>query len=491
MNVLRVPAPSSAELATRRRSLPRRVLSLPFLVLLLLAGCGTTRPPREPGPPVGPAEGAPANGAAGAEPELYDRLHEQLATGDAQGALAAYERAVPEGPGGAEQRLLHARLRMLAGDLAGARLELEALRGESPRDPEVLFNLGLVAGLQGEAEAQRALMDEVLALEAGHQGALATRGELYLQEDNLSEAERCFTAALSGQPDGAAALLGLAEVRYRRKRWPEALELLDRAVRVQPDLPYAWLDRARVKRAQENYLGAIADVSEALRLDPQDYWARLDRGEMYLKVRKREQARLDFSEAIRLQPQQFPAYAYLAGLDYEEGRQEEALGGYEQVLRLRPDYTFAYAPLGVLYYVRRDWGGAERMFRAALEQQPREYSLALLLYLARRQGEPMGTKSRAALSAALARFPRPSWLYDVGRYLLEPGGGSELALLDRLQQEKNTFLRGQMLFYLAAQYRLSGRERAARSCLLEARDRMRPDFPERRIADWLLKTEGM
>ena len=177
-------------------------------------------------------------------------------------------------------------------------------------------------------------------------------------------------------------------------------------------------------------------------------------------------------------------------MDYEEGRLEEALAGYEQVLRLRPDYTPAYAPLGVLYYVRRDWGAAERMFRAALERQPQEHTLALLLYLAVRQGEPAGTRAREALGGALPRFPRPSWLYDTGRYLLEPGGGTELTLLNRIQQEKNAFVRGQMLFYLAEQYRLSGRETAARTWLLEARDRMRPDFHERRIADWLLKTEG-
>ncbi len=461
--------------------------SLPvFGVLLgllgLLAGCAAAPPARESRPPEQASGQAPGKAA---EEDLYGDLHDRLASGDARGTLEAYERALPREAMQPQDRLLRARLQMLAGDLEGARRELESLREQSPRDAEVLFSLAMVEGVSGNHELEGRLLDQVLQIDAGHPQALAWRGELYLAEDKTEEAERLFERALERDPDLAAALVGLADIRRRRNLYPQARQLLDRALQAQPDLPSAWLGRARLRKAQEDYLGAIEDLSEAIRLDPQDPWSYLERGALALKIRKREQAHRDFSEAIRLNPQAFAAYVYRAGLNDEAGRLEEAVGDYEQAIRLKPDYPFAYAPLGVLYYLRKDWSGAERMFRAAWERQPQENSLALLLYLSMRQGG-RGAQARQALSEAVYRFPRASWEYDIGRYLLEPS--AELYTLSRIEREKNAFSRGRMLFYVGMQALLSDRPRLAREYFLQAQDLLRPDFLERKIAVWLLKS---
>ena len=443
--------------ATRRLS--------PFIAVFVLASC------LEPSPqPTRPA----------LEEELpWESMSASLSLGDPGKALAAYESALSGKPLARDSRLLRARLLMSAGRLADAREELALLVAEQPADAEVLFNLALVEGLEGNVERRRELLEKVVSLTPDHADALAGLGDLALEREDTAAAGRFFEAARGADPANLVALLGISELRAREKDWAGSAEAAARAIEVEPDYPFAYIDRARARKALGETAGAIHDFSRAIELDPAYPWSYIDRGRMYLQEARMEEALADFGMATALGPENFAGWAYRAQMLYDAGRDDEALSDFERVARLRPDYWFIFPPLGELYFVKGDWAKARQYFLEAYRYEEGEHSYLLLAALAaRREGDARG--AAALIEGALPGIPRDCWQYEVARFLLKPE--ADFPLTARADGEKNRATRARMLFYLADQASASGRERAAASWFVEIDDGGAPTAIETRLA---------
>ena len=104
-----------------------------------------------------------------------------------------------------------AHLRWLKGDLDGAvRMMGSAVKAASPRDPESLA------------------------------WGYARLAAYELQRGRLDEAERTAAASLQTVPDYASALLVSGRIRLAQKKFPQAIELLERAARLNPLPDYEW-----------------------------------------------------------------------------------------------------------------------------------------------------------------------------------------------------------------------------------------------------------
>ncbi len=413
------------------------------------------------------------------EEELpWESMSASLSLGDPAAALAAYENALSGEPIARDSRLLHARLLMSAGRLVDAREELALLIAEQP-DAEVLYNLALLEGLEGNAEPRRELLERVVSLAPDHADAHAGLGELALEREDVDAAGRSFDAALKADPGNLVALLGVSELRAREKDWAGSAEAAGRAIAAEPSYPFAYIDRARARKALGDTAGAIHDFSRAIELDPDYPWSYIDRGRLYLQERRTEEALADFGMATALGPELFAGWAYRAQMLYDAGQDAEALSDFERVVSLRPDYYFAFSPLGELAFAAGDWAKARRYFLEAYRYEEGEHSYLLLAALAaRREGDSRA--AAALIEGALPAIPRDSWQYEVARFLLKPEADYPLAA--RAEGEKSRTTRARMLFYLADQALASGRERSAASWFIEADDAGAPTAIETRLA---------
>ena len=414
------------------------------------------------------------------EEELpWESMSASLSLGDPGKALESYENALADQPLARDSRLLHARLLMTAGRLADAREELALLLAEQPSDAEVLYNLSLLEGLEGNREKQRALLEKVVSLVPGHADALAGLGDLALERDDAPAALSSFEAALTADPRNLVGLLGMTEIRAREKDWAGSAEMAARAIEAEPGYPFAYIDRARARRALGQTAGAILDLSRAIALDPSYPWSYIDWGKLYLGEARREEALADFGMATTLGPEIFSGWAYRGQMLYDAGRDDEALSDFERVAILRPDYWFVFPPLGELYFVKGEWANARRYFLEAYRYEEEEHSYLLLAALAaRRAGDRKGAAE--LLEGALPAISRDSWQYEVARFLLKPE--ADLPLAARADREKSRTVRARMLFYLADQAFASGRERAAASWLAEIDGSGAPTAIETRLA---------
>jgi len=409
----------------------------------------------------------------------WESMSASISLGDPGKALAAYESTLSGEQLTRDSRLLHARLLMTAGRLADAREELVLLVAEQPGDAEVLYNLALLEGLEGNAERRRELLEKVVSLAPNHADAHAGLGDLALEREDAAAAGRFFEAALGADPANLVALLGMSELRAREKDWAGSAAAAARAIEAEPSYPFAFIDRARARKALGETAGAIQDWSRAIELDPAYPWTYIDRGRLYLREARTDEALADFGMATALGPEIFSGWAYRAQMLYDAGRDEEALSDFERVVSLRPNYWFAFSPLGVLTFSKGDWAKARRHFLEAYRYEEGEHSYLLLAALAaRRDGDARG--AAALIEGALPGIPRDAWQYEVARFLLKPE--ADFTLAARADGEKSRTTRARMLFYLADQALASGRERAAASWLAEINDSGAPTAIETRLA---------
>jgi tetratricopeptide (TPR) repeat protein len=417
-------------------------------------------------------------------PEAYDAISLSVQAGDPEAAIAAYEEASLEDPDDPQTQVLLANLFLIAGEIDQAVALLDAVLVDEPENTDALYLVSLVRGLEGRPDAQRELLERILTIDPEDARARSSLAELLLQERSFAAAAANFEQAIESEPDNLVARVGLGNVYLRQDRFEDAEEQLSEAIEIAPDYPYAYSDRARARALQYDLAGAEQDLNEAIALDSNYYWHYIDRGRVRLEQRRFAQAEEDFSEAVALNSELFLAYSLRAQARDSQDKLTEALADYNEALRRRPDYYPAYTPVGVLSYLLEDYEGAAVFARAAFEEEPERFELALLAALAMKSGGN-DAEAREFVEDIVNDAPRDSLAYDTLRYYLQPG--NEGYVLAEIQASTDDVKKGQMYFYVGAQLELLGRVRTAQASYLQTEDLLQPGFVEYRLAQWRLR----
>jgi arylsulfatase A-like enzyme/tetratricopeptide (TPR) repeat protein len=152
-------------------------------------------------------------------------------------ALKVVDKGLSRAPDNPE--LLHTRgsLLLRAGDLAGARIALEAAKGRDPSSP--LLRLDLAYLYRNLGDLPRALVEAEEAVRLDHKAALARveKGLVLGALGREEEAGQEFKSALDMSPEQPDALYYLAGFEMRRGRAAKALPLLERLAKVAPAYP--------------------------------------------------------------------------------------------------------------------------------------------------------------------------------------------------------------------------------------------------------------
>ncbi len=178
-----------------------------------------------------------------------------------------------------------ATLRSKAGDFEGAVGFLRGLLAQSPGDPELLYNLGVLYGEAQRTEEALTYMQRVLEQSPDHPGALNYVGYSWAEKGrDLDRAEDMIVRALQQRPDDGYITDSLGWVYYMR-----ALPLLEAG---EFERGRALLERAIVEleRAPE-LTGGDPVISEHL-------------GDAYWRLDDHERALEFYEEALQLEPRE-------------------------------------------------------------------------------------------------------------------------------------------------------------------------------------------
>jgi Flp pilus assembly protein TadD len=175
-------------------------------------------------------------------------------------------------------------------------------------------------------------------------------GLLHHQRGNLQGAEDCFRQAVQEHPRDPDAFNLLAMVLAARKRFGEAVKLLEKAIALRPADPVLLGNLGGLLAEANDPLAAVGPLREAIKLKPDHLDALVSLGLAYQLAGRLEEARRQFEKVLKRQPAHRRALAGLAMLEQTSGDRRAAIEGFRKLRKYYPNET---APLVQILYTEK------------------------------------------------------------------------------------------------------------------------------------------
>jgi tetratricopeptide (TPR) repeat protein len=219
---------------------------------------------------------------------------------------------------------------------------------------------------------------------AGREAMAVDRGWRFLQNDDLSNAEREFAAAVTTVPNSAAANTGQGYVSLARHEYMRALDHFEVALRGVPTYAPALVGKGLTLLSLNRDSDARVAFEAAMKADASltNLSARID----VLKFReiqdliaaartatnagRLDEARTTYQRAIAATPDSGVLYRELGMVERRSGNAAGALEQFNRAIMLDPADAISAAQIGELLEERGDFAGAETAFRNAHNVDP-------------------------------------------------------------------------------------------------------------------------
>jgi tetratricopeptide (TPR) repeat protein len=296
----------------------------------------------------------------------------------------------------------------------------------------------------GPVGAPRKQID-IGAAEAPLSDAERTDLDKAVRKHDYSAEKAVIDRARVEHPDSFDLLVMWGRLAYLEKQPKDAVDALQRADTIkalsEPDrmtlaLAYQFSEKPAQSRAEFLRLAKLAPTNaQYLYL-----LGRMDRVNQRI-----EDATDDFTKAIRIDPNFVRAYEELGQAQEALGRVDEARKTYETGAavnrRLSVHWEWSPLDLGVVLLNANEFAEAEKLFREALQYNPRfawgHYYMGQLFHKQDRDGEAMGEYKAAVVDDPQLR---QAWL-AIGRDLKRQGNEVEadraLAIFKKLEDRQN------------------------------------------------------
>jgi len=264
----------------------------------------------------------------------------RVQTGDADGAITLYARALAHGPDSATLRedygaafLQHARVDEAIHQFrAGLALE--------PNSALLHYDLGLALKLQDNLTDGLPEFERAAALDPNLPDPAYTLGVIYMQQGKFTEAAASLRRAITLQPGNGDAWALLGSVLKDSDHPDEAASALEHAIAIEPDQPSLHIQLAAIEVAQGKRDQAAAERKLAADLsraatDRQRAGFALRSARVLLQQGKLSEAVTQLNNAARAEPTLAEPHVLLAEVYTRQGRAAEAALEREQAAKLQ------------------------------------------------------------------------------------------------------------------------------------------------------------
>lgn len=285
------------------------------------------------------------------------------------------------------------------------------LRELAAKDSSSNYDLMLVNALMRRQDFPAALVaiDKLAAKMKDSPVPDALRGRIQLVRKDTAAATAAFEAALKADAGYLPATLGLVAIDLQAKRSDAALKRLETFVATQPRSPQGRLALAELLVQTKAPKERITEVlSAGVREEPTEAPLRLALIDHQLRLGNNvaaSQAAQEASAALPLNPD---VLERLARTQLLSGDKAQASKSYARLTTLAPTRAHGWMGLAQLRFMDKDYAGAEREVKRALEAEPNSVlAQRLLIQLAIRQGRL--DEAQAALRERQKKFPQESY----------------------------------------------------------------------------------
>lgn len=259
--------------------------------------------------------------------------------------------------------------------------------GESlpdPKDKIRLYNRIKIAqgdSAEGKTQDAMAALKQVLAEDPGILEAYLTMGNLYLKQNEPSQARDSFQAVLKLSPDSAAGLFGMAFAYEKEQNWDAARTGFQRVLALDPRDSKALFHLGDIALAEKKYDEALVFLQKAVEKDPEQAISRNRLGACLLEMEKYDDALREFKAALGMNDRMPNAHFNSALVFEAHGDVDSAIAEYKKELELFPDAYPAHFNLSRIYRKRGDLDSERNELEQCMKTKP-EFGVAYL-YLAK------------------------------------------------------------------------------------------------------------
>jgi len=209
-------------------------------------------------------------------------------------------------------------------------------------------------------------------------------GWRFLQNDDLSEADREFDAAMRGSPTLYPARTGSGYVDLARRDYDKALADFDAALSTAAQYVPALVGKGQALLALKREDEALKAFEAALAVDSSlaEVKRRVDvlrfrntqelveAARAHLEAGRLDDARAAYRRALEAAPDSAFLHRELGVVERRRGDSQAAMTELRRAVELDPTDSAALVQMGELFEQRMDYVGAESMYREAAEIEP-------------------------------------------------------------------------------------------------------------------------
>lgn len=164
-----------------------------------------------------------------------------------------------------------------SGRYAEAKSLFEEVLLDDPRNPDVLYNLGMCFTDMGQPDKATRVLTKSIEYNPKHSNSYVAMGYAHMSNGNPGEAEHCFQEALRLDPNSSHAMRNLAGIYGKSGDLAKSISYLEKAHRIDPDdarivygLGYSYHQAKNFEKADQYYqkvlsMEATSDVKELAR----------------------------------------------------------------------------------------------------------------------------------------------------------------------------------------------------------------------------------
>jgi predicted O-linked N-acetylglucosamine transferase (SPINDLY family) len=332
---------------------------------------------------------------------LYCRAHLNLAigletSGDVEGALQAYQRALALDPADPYVNYNFGKLLASHGARERAAGLLRAALQAKPAFTDAHVVLGDVHEALGDLPAAAAELEAALASQPQHVGALLNYAGILKRQGRIAQAAGCYEKITVLQPEFAEAHWNLGNCVADEGRLEDAIGHFRRALALNPDFVEAKHSLCMITYEQGRQDEAVACLRALVARHPAFANALLSLGKILASQRRLDEAENSLRQAIALEPQLAEAHLHLGHVHRARDQSAAALRCYQKTLSTDAEN------------VEARWSMVMAQLPAVCETDPAEARLAFSRHLDeldQRTGE-----ARLAASVSAVASPPPFYL---------------------------------------------------------------------------------
>lgn len=294
----------------------------------------------------------------------------RLRQGDLDGALKAIDTLDKKLPERALPADLRGRVYLLKHDSAKARLNFEKALGRDPVHFPSVAALAQIDIVEGRADSAQQRFDALLKADPKNIGALvALAGLRTKQGASADEVTQLLTRAIDANPSDSATRLLLVEHWFYRGRSKQAQEAAQAGLAAIPDEPSLLEALGRAQLANNQVAQALSTFGKLAAQHPKSAFAQLRLADAQLRVKNSDAAERALRQALQIAPELLAAQRGLMMLAVQANQPEKGLEIARAVQRQRPKDAIGYVLEGDLHAKFKDWGMADKAYRAGLQKQ--------------------------------------------------------------------------------------------------------------------------